>query len=341
MKKRFYEHSLIGKILLLCLPLTYFCLPQYLHSQTLQRYEYDALKMGTKFRLILYASNEETAEKTAKVAFQRVDELTAIFSDYQADSEISRLSISAGTKQKVPVSKELWEVLTLAKEVSKKSRGAFDVTIGPLSILWRQAIKQKTYPNLIQLEEAKKKVGYKYLKLYPKTRSVSLKKKDMRLDVGAIAKGYTVDEVSKILLSQGITTALIDGGGDIYTLGTPPDASGWKIHVRSRRNRPLNLDYFDIDTKVWSTQQEQEKLVYLSHRAIASSGNTYKHLEWQGEKYSHIINPKTGVGMRHNDIINVEAPSCALADALSSTLSVLTPKRGEKFLKKFKNVILW
>jgi len=342
MEKRMISSLLlgIGKVFVLLLILSTTPSP-HLFSQTNNRYEYAAPKMGTEFQLVLYANTQETADKAAAAAFQRIDELNAIFSDYDASSEVSRLSISAGNGEKVVVSKELWEVLDMAQAIAKKSKGAFDVTIGPLSKLWRRAIRQQAYPDLMKLENAKKKVCYKHLKLYPKEHSVLLKKEGMRLDLGGIAKGYTVDEVCKVLHQHGITTALVNGGGDIYGHGKPPDAAGWKVKMISRNTRTANLDYFDKESKEWSNRQEQEKVVYLNNQAIASSGKTYKYLEWKEEKYSHIINPKSGVGMTHNDIINVQAPSCAMADALASALSVLTPKRGKKFLKKFKNVTLW
>jgi len=341
MEKRIISSFLQGRALVFLLILSFLPPPHHLFSQTNNRYEYTEPKMGTEFKLVLYANDQTIADKAAEAAFQRVDELNAIFSDYEASSEVSRLSISAGSGEKVFVSKELWEVLSMAQDISKKSKGAFDVTIGPLSKQWRRAIRRQAYPDLQQLEDAKKKVCYKHLKLYPKEHSVLLKKAGMRLDLGAIAKGYTVDEVCKVLHQQGIATALIDGGGDIYGHGKPPNAAGWKVKMTSRHTRTPNLDYFDEEAKVWSNRIEQEIVLYLENYAIASSGKTYNFLNWDGEKYSHIINPKTGVGMTHNDIINVQAPSCALADALASTLSVLSPKRGKRFLKKFKNVTLW
>ena len=306
-------------------------------SQTLTRYEYEEPKMGTAFRLVFYTTDQATADQAATAAFQRVDALNRIFSDYEADSEVSRLSLSAGSGQKVPVTQELWEVLSLAQSIAKKSKGAFDITIGPLSKLWRRAIRQHAFPDASDLAAAKDKVCYKHIELDKKEQSVRLKKEGMRLDLGGIAKGYTVDAIFKVLQKQGITLALIDGGGDIYASLPPPTTTGWKVSVISRLTRTPSLDFFDPATKAWSKKQEREMVLYLKHRAVASSGNTYKFLEINGTKYSHIIHPKTGLGLTHNDIITVEAPNCALADALASTLSVLSPKKGKKLLKQFKD----
>jgi len=326
----FYKKQKIGNLLVVL-----FGLPFLLIGQTLQKFEYAQPKMGTEFRLVFYTTDSIKANKAAEIAFQRIDALNQIFSDYEASSELSRLSLSAGSGQKVQVSKELWEVLSMAQSISKKSKGAFDATIGPLTKIWRRAIRQNQFPDKMVLAAAKEKVCYKHLKLHPSTRSVSLTKEGMRLDLGGIAKGYTVDEVYKTLKEQGITRALIDGGGDIYAGMPPPDSGAWKVIYISKRTRTLSLDFFDPQSKTWTKRQENKKVVYLSNAAIASSGNTYKSLEIDGTKYSHIINPKTGLGLTHNDILNVQSLTCALADALASTVSVLSPKKGNRFLKKY------
>ena len=310
-------------------------------SQSLDRFEYSEPKMGTEFRLVLYAPSQEKADQAAQAAFDRVDALNKILSDYDPSSELSRLSMTAGTGQKTMVGKDLWTVLTLAQSIAKKSKGAFDVTIGPLSKLWRRAIRQKAFPDNFAVAAAKEKVGYKQLKLDAKTNSVTLTKEGMRLDLGGIAKGYTVDAIWDVLKGHGIQNALIDGGGDIYAKGSPPDSQGWKVKMLSRKTRTPSLDFFEEETKDWSKKREQELVVYLENAAIASSGDIYKFLDFNGLKYSHIINPKTGLGLTHNEIVNIKAPNCALADALASALSVLNIKKGKRLMKKFPDCVLY
>lgn len=341
-EKRITRPTLLGYCMPFCLLIGFFLpISTVLHGQTLERFEYSEPKMGTEFRLKLYASSQEKADQAAQAAFDRVDALNKILSDYDPSSELSRLSMTAGTGQKTMVSKDLWTVLSLAQSIAKKSKGAFDVTIGPLSKLWRRAIRQKAFPGEAPLTSAKEKVCYKHLKLDDKTNSVTLTKEGMRLDLGGIAKGYTVDAIWEILQQHGIHNALIDGGGDIYAKGSPPDSKGWKVKMLSRKTRTASLDFFDPDTKNWSKRLEQDLVVYLTNSAIASSGDTYKFLELNGVKYSHIINPKTGLGLTHNEIINVNAPNCALADALASALSVLNIKKGKRLLKNFPDCVLY
>lgn len=303
-------------ILLLYLP----CAPTAL-AQPLQRYEFSEPKMGTTFRLVFYADGTEKAERVAEAAFTRIDELNDIFSDYQEDSEVSRLSQSAGTGEKVPVSSELWEVLRYAKQLSRVGSGAFDVSIGPLSKLWRRAFRQMEFPDVEKIFEAKALVDFRKIKLYRKKQRVKLRMPGMRLDLGGIAKGYTVDAVYRVLQANGIHRALVDGGGDIYAGDPPPGQPGWEIRLVSAEGQAANR-------------------ILLVRRAVASSGSTYKYLEWQGERYSHIIDPRTGFGITETDIINVAADNCMQADAFASTLSILNELERSQLLDKFPKVAL-
>ena len=135
-------------------------------------------------------------------------------------------------------------------------------------------------------------------------------------------KGYTVDAVYRLLESHGISRALVDGGGDIYAGDPPPGASGWEVQFLPEKG------------------EEEAKKIVLSRRAIASSGSTYKYLEWEGEKYSHIIDPRTGLGITETRIINVAAETCSQADAFASTLSILNELESSRLLDKFPKVAL-
>lgn len=302
-----------------------FLCAQTASAQGLQRYEFAEPKMGTTFRIVLYAAEQAKAAAAAQVAFERIDELNLIFSDYREDSEVSRLSQLAGSKQKIPVSSELWEALKFSKMLSKKTGGAFDVTIGPLSKLWRRAFRQMEFPEKAKIAAAKDLVDFRELKLFRKRHRVRLRKAGMRLDLGGIAKGYTVDAVYRVLKEHGIKQALVDGGGDIYAGDPPPGQSGWKISLLSGGK---------------AAEAGKPQKMVLNNRAIASSGSTYKYLEWQGERYSHIIDPRTGLGITESDIINVSAENCMQADALASALSVLNDLERARLLDRFPNVAL-
>ena len=275
--------------------------------------------MGTQFRIILYATDSLLALQAANEAFSEVDRLNDIFSDYDESSELSQLSFQASSGQKVKISVEMWRVLGLAQRLARKSKGAFDITIGPLSKLWRRAFRQQAFPDPERLKEAKFFVGYSNLKVKRKQPFVVLKKEGMRLDAGGIAKGYALDRAMSVLQFHGIDRALIDGGGDILVSKAPPETQGWRLETK----RVNNLGQIEKIT------------LFFENCAVATSGDTYRYLEWQGKRYSHIIDPRTGLGVSHEAMVSVQAPTGMLADALASTLSIIDPEKANRLLRHF------
>ncbi len=284
-------------------------------QETLIRFHQSAAIMGTTFNLTFYTISQEHATLAANLAFKRIRELNGVFSDYQEDSEISKLSINTG--QRTPVSNDLWYLIKLSKKISRQSNGAFDISIGPLTKLWRRAIRQQQFPDSAEIIKAKNLVNYRWIKLYPLKQQVKLKKPAMKLDFGAIAKGYAIDQAYEVLKKQGITRALVDGGGDLFVGDPPPESLIWNIKDHQGKTLMIN-----------------------AQTAVASSGDSYQNLEWNGTRYSHIIDPHSGVGLQNSNVITVIAPKATIADILSSTLSVIEGKRKHKLLRKYKAKIV-
>src|SRR5262245_35092345 len=186
-----------------------------------KRYEFSEPHMGTRFGIIVYATDEATAKKAAKEAFARVTELNGIMSDYDSTSELMRLCSKAGGDP-VKVSGELFTVLTRSQKVAKESEGAFDVTIGPVVRLWRVARRTAKLPDAERLKKARDLVGYQNIVLDEKERTVKLLKKGMQLDLGGIGKGYAADEMLRVLAKRGLTRALVSCGGDLAANESPP-----------------------------------------------------------------------------------------------------------------------
>ena len=186
--------------------------------------------MGTLINITLYAPDLAAAKAGADAAFQRIDALEDIMSDYQADSELMRLCDQPFGKP-VPVSAELFDVLQRARKVSKLSGGAFDVTIGPYVRLWRFARKRKVLPTPAEIAAARAAVGWQKLRLDERARTVTLLVPNMRLDLGSIGKGYAADEALRILKGRGIDRALVAASGDIAIGNPPPGQRGWKVGI--------------------------------------------------------------------------------------------------------------
>ena len=277
----------------------------------LGRFESTQPQMGVPFKLILYATDQQAAKGAFDAAFARIAELNGMLSDYDRHSELSRLSRMAPTQQPVTVSDDLWRVLARSQKLAARTAGAFDVTVGPYVRLWRRARRQKQLPSSERLAEARAAVGHRNLKLDPHTRAVRLLAPDMRLDLGGIAMGYAVDEALKVLRARGITRALIDASGDIHAGDPPPGKCGWMIGVA-----PLS--------RAGTARRE----IRLANAAVTTSGDAFQYVEIDGRRYSHIVDPRTGLGLTDRSGVTVIAPDCTTADSLATAVSVLGPDAG-------------
>ncbi len=282
----------------------------------LDRFEFSQVHMGVSFKLLLYADNEAAANRAAEAAFALVSRFDGLMSDYQSESELSRLSAASPTAQPVPVSEPLWQVLERSQQLAAASDGAFDITIGPLKQLWRRSRREKQLPSDSLLATAQAAVGYQHLQLDPATRSVRLLRPNMRLDLGGIAMGYTVDRVLERLREQGISQALVDASGDIGVLDPPPGEKGWKIGVA-----PM------------VSGGPPSRMLVLSNAAVTTSGDAFQYVEIAGQRYSHIIDPKTGLGLTDRSAVTVVAPDCITADSVTKAVLVLGPEKGMELIE--------
>ena len=282
----------------------------------LTRYEYERPEMGVPFRIVLYAPDQARADQAAEAAFRRVQALNDIMSDYDAESELSKLSRTSGQGRQVRVSADLWVVLERAQAMAERSDGAFDITVGPCVNLWRRARRQHELPDPERLAQARRAVGYRLVRLSPKEHAVELLAPGMRLDLGGIAKGYAVDQALLTLEGWGVNRALIEGGGDMRVGQAPPGKPGWRIELA-----PLDV-----------TNPPPARFLLLENAAISTSSDLYQRLEIGGKRYSHIVDPRTGIGLTNHCLVNVIARQGITADSLTKVVSVLGPERGLKVI---------
>lgn len=296
-------------------------------TPTLHRFVFTHPSMGTLFQITLYAPDAALAQSAAEAAFQRITDLDDRLSDYQADSELMRLrDHPAGVP--VPVSDDLFDVLQQAETVSRMSGGAFDVTVGPSVRLWRFARKRKELPTPTQLAEAMAASGWEKLRLDARNRTVTLSVPGMRLDVGGIAKGYAADQAMRALNQRGITRAIVAASGDLAIGDPPPGERGWRIGV----------------TGIDAATNSPARMLLLHNVGISTSGDTEQFIEIGGVRYSHILNPATGLGLTERIQATVIAPNATLSDPLATTVCVLGKERGQALidsLPKTATLILW
>lgn len=292
---------------------------QNLAAEDADRHEFVQIRMGIPVRIIVYADSPQTANQASQAAYDRLRHLDRALSDYDPDSELMQLCARAAPGQPVPVSQELFTVLTAARKLYEQSGGAFDVTVGPIVKLWRVARRRKVLPDDEKLHAALDRVGFANVLLEPHTRSVTFQKEGIQLDLGGIAKGYAADEALKTLARHGITRALVAVAGDIRVGDPPSGRSFWRVEVERRGKTP--------------DAQEPPLVLHLANQAVSTSGDAYQFLEINGTRYSHIVDPKTGLGITTPGSVTVVAPTGILADGLASAVSILGPQRGLKLIE--------
>ena len=293
----------------------------------LQRFSRTEYLMGVDFSIDLYALSEIVADRAFKAAFSRIADLEQCMSNYRADSELSQLCTNATKNKSIKVSDELWEVLVYAKRISHLSNGAFDVTIGRVTKLWRRARRQRELPTEQRIGEELQFVGFEKLILNPFDQSVTIRTPGLLIDLGAIGKGYAADEALRILEELGITRAVVNASGDVRFGAAPPDSTGWPtgIAALSAAGPPILL-------------QSQ------SQCAVATSGDAFQFMEIDGKRYSHILDPRTGMPVQVRSSVSVWASTGMTADALASAVSVLGPRRGLRLVRKLDGVealVIW
>ena len=277
----------------------------------MERFEFTRLQMGVQSRIVLYApaSDQQAANDAAAAAFATIARLDQIMSDYRPDSELMQLCAHA-TKKPMPLSDDLFAILQSAQSLAESTSGEFDVTVGPLTRLWREARRIQALPSQSDIDAARSLVGWRNLVIDELGHTASLKVAKMSLDLGGIAKGYAADRAVQTLRERGFNRCLIALAGDIAVADPPPQAEGWRIAIA-----PREVDHDVHDPSV--------PHVLLANACISTSGDAEQHIEVNRVRYSHIIDPRTGYGITNQINVTVIAQRGEIADGLASAVSVM------------------
>jgi thiamine biosynthesis lipoprotein len=277
----------------------------------LQRFEFKQPHMGMMFTITLYAPHETKAREASDAAFAKIAALERMMTDYDPDSELMQLCQKA-VGQPVRVSDELFEVLQKGQRLAEMTDGAFDVTIGPVIRLWRRARRTETLPPPELLAKARAAVGYQKLNLDREAKTVTLTMTNMQLDLGGIAKGYSADKALAVLKRHGLPRAMVAASGDIAIGDPPPGKKYWTIGIGA-------LD---------SQQGKLAKSLWLYNAAVSTSGDTEQFVEIEGSRYSHIVDPHTGLGLTDRLQVTIITRSAADTDSFATAVSILGVERG-------------
>lgn len=275
----------------------------------LERHEYRQVVMGVEARVVLHAPSEDRARAAAAAALARMNELDAVLSDWRADSELMRLCAQAGGAA-VAVSRDLWTVLEAALEMAAETDGAFDPTVGPLTVLWRGARATGTTPSAADVAAARALVDWRRVEMDPAARAVHLAVAGMRLDLGAIGKGYACDAALEVLRSHGCPRSLVQLGGDIRAGEPPPGRSGWTVRMPSGA------------------------AISVADAGLSTSGDSEQHLDAGGRRHSHVLDARTGDALQGSGDVTALAPTALLSDALATACGILGPAAAQGLLAR-------
>ncbi len=266
--------------------------------------------MGTLVKITLYARDENEARSAFQAAFSRIRELDETLSDYKPGSELNRITaVSVGTA--VRGSRDLIRVLAASQKLAAATGGAFDITQGPVIRLWREARAAGRLPAGDALREASARSGYRKLHVDETAATVRMDRAGMRLDVGAIGKGYAASEALAVLTARGIGSALVAVSGDLAFSAAPPGTRGWRIHVHSAE-----------------ATSSIPPVVELTNAAVSTAGASEQHVDAGGRRYSHIVDPATRTALTDDLTVTVVAPHGLDADGLDTAVSVLGVEKG-------------
>lgn len=271
--------------------------------------------MGVPWTITVCVPDDTTGRRAIAAGFAEIERLARILSDYDPESELSRLSAAAPMAAATPVSRDLWRVLEQAVALRDRTGGSFDPAVGRLTTLWRQARRSQRPPIREKLDAARATVGPDALVLDPDTCGARLPKPGTRLDLGGIGMGYAADRALEAIAAAGVTAAMIDASGDVAVSAAPPGSAGWRIAVAAFG--PGSTD----------CSQQGDSLL-LADAAVTTSGDAFQAVEIDGRRYSHIVDPRTGLGVAGPAAVTVIAPDCTTADALATAASVLGPEQG-------------
>ena len=289
-------------------------------SSAQKLYSESSILMGSSFEITVVAEDEDFAKESLAIAKKEIIRIEDLISSWDQKSETSRINRNAGIAA-VEVSKELFDLIFRAQQISKLSSGAFDLTFAAIDKLWNFDGKESEMPNPDTLKASVFNIGYQLIELDEESLTVFLPKKGMKIGFGAIGKGYAADRAKQLLVERGVLGGIINASGDMNTWGTKPDGSSWTIGIVNPMNNKKVFSWFSLE-----------------HNAVVTSGDYEKFTQINGRRYSHIIDPRTGIPSQGIVSCTVFAGKAELADAIATAIFVMGVESGLFLLDQLPNI---
>ncbi|MCF6307142.1 MAG: FAD:protein FMN transferase [Flavobacteriaceae bacterium] len=276
--------------------------------------------MGSRFDITVVANSENQGNQYIDLAVSEIARIEKVISSWDPNSQTSEINRNAGIKP-VKVSEELFNLIERSLAISKLTNGAFDISYASMDRIWKFDGSMKIMPSEENIKESVSKVGYKNIILNKENQTVFLKLKGMKIGFGAIGKGYAADKAKALLLNNGVKAGIINASGDLSAWGKQADGKNWMVAITNPLNKAKAFSWFPID-----------------NAAVVTSGNYEKYVQFNGVRYSHIIDPRTGYPSTGIISVSIFTKNAELADAISTSIFVMGVKTGLDFINQLKGV---
>jgi thiamine biosynthesis lipoprotein len=277
--------------------------------------------MGNHFEISVVSIDEAWAQKRIDEAIADIQRIEALLTTFSNDSQTNQINQNAGIAP-VQVDQEVFDLIERSIKISHLTQGAFDITYGSIDkSLWNFDVNMKQLPDVEVAQASVKLINYQNIILNRPNRTVLLKEPGMRIGFGGIGKGYAADKAKQLLHKAGVKSGIVNAAGDLVTWGTQPDGKPWTVAIADPNRQSPYFSKLDI-----------------SNSAIATSGNYEKYAMIDGKRYSHTIDPKTGLPVTGIKSVSIICPSAELADALATPVTVMGVQVGLGLINQLKGV---
>ncbi|MGN6181759.1 MAG: FAD:protein FMN transferase [Mucilaginibacter sp.] len=277
--------------------------------------------MGNRFELSVVAADEQWANERIDAGIAEIQRIERLLTTFADDSETNRVNANAGVAP-VEVSRETFELIARSVRISDLTQGAFDITYGSIDKrLWNFDQQMTALPDRETAKLMVRLINYKNIILNNEACTVFLKEKGMRIGFGGIGKGYAAERARQVMMAQGVESGVVNASGDLCTWGLQPDGSQWTIAITDPNNKSHVFSYMNI-----------------SNMAVATSGNYEKFVMIGGKKYSHTINPRTGLPVTGIKSVTIITTNAEIADAMATPVTIMGINAGLDMINQMKNI---
>jgi thiamine biosynthesis lipoprotein len=272
--------------------------------------------MGSAFELIIGHDDAGEAKYLLDLGIQEISRIENLLSEFRENTITSVINRHAGLES-IATNPEVYALIERCQQISVLTRGAFDITVGPLKKLYRFRNAEFSFPDKLQISKTLDKIGYRHIELSPENWIVYLSRKEMHISFAGIGKGYAADCVRKLWLKHGVKSGVVSASGDLCTIGCKADGSPWKIGIADPDNKDQMLFYIPV-----------------RDAAVATSGDYEQYFMHNGVRYSHNINPVSGLPVTGIKSVSVFSPVAELSDALATAVYIMGVGTGLHFINQ-------